>query len=146
MYRGGSRQGSCYTRFVFNEILTGEKSLEHPPKPVPDPYRVPAPNPAMLSCTSCNELFPSGQAIAGMCRKCAPSATAALNAMGSTERISYASGEQQERDRKMKNTIFSIVLFIVIAVGIAAFKFGMREQYRADMTEAAGHKPAFTPE
>jgi hypothetical protein len=46
----------------------------------------------------------------------------------------------------MKNTIFSVVLLVVIAVGIAAFEFGMNEQYRADMNEAAGHRPVYIPE
>ncbi|MBA2541491.1 MAG: hypothetical protein H0V17_17750 [Deltaproteobacteria bacterium] len=128
---------------MFNEILTGAKSLENPPKPAPDPYRVPAEIPEMTACASCRELFPSKQSMMGMCRRCAPTATETLNSLGSTERVSYESGEQQERDRKMKNTLFSIVLFIVVAVGLAAFKFGMREQYREDMNQAAGHKPVY---
>ena len=118
---------------MFNEILTGKATLEAQP-PQASPYREQATLPSIKhACMRCQQTYsaPAGST-AGNCPACCMT-VAAL----STDAVHRAMAEQARRDRSHK--LFRGALFVVIAIGVAAFRWGMRTQMREDAAVGAGY-------
>lgn len=119
---------------MFNEILTGQKSIEEKPAPIDtSPYRLPGELPPTLNCLRCQKSFPATQAIGGMCRTCAPNTDAVLASMRSNQRVSYVDQGEEERNRVVTGKVIAIAITLVIAIGLAFFRYNMRRQFREDM-------------
>jgi hypothetical protein len=123
---------------MFNEILTGQKTLEQP-KAEQAPYR-PDPGPSDLVCTSCQMVFPASQAIAGRCRNCAPNVDAALNAMRGPK-ADYTDYASLERNREVNWQLISVGISIVLAIVFALVKSGVFFHDEPDYYEVRYNDP-----
>ncbi|HEU0035530.1 MAG TPA: hypothetical protein VFQ53_33195 [Kofleriaceae bacterium] len=87
-------------------------------------------------CIGCGQPFPANQAIAGRCRSCIRQSSQPVTQLLDQDpgRFQYIS----TRNPDLSWTVLRIIIAIVVIVGLALFKFGMRESMRNDYREANG--------
>lgn len=122
---------------MFNDILTGKSSIE--PKPAPmDPYRQQGVVPAVKeTCTGCGRTYETpSNTVATHCQSCRMQIFE-LNAQN--ERMAFHAAETEARRAQNSHRLFAIVGGIVVVIGLAFFRFGMRSQMREDAAIGAGY-------
>ena len=120
---------------MFNEILTGQASLEQKAV-VADPYRQESIPQITLTCVDCAKTYPANIGTPpGRCGACHVR-FAEANAAASAR--AYA-GVQDGIERRKRNAwLLRTAALTVCGIALALFKLGMRHQMAEDARQAAG--------
>ncbi len=123
---------------MFNEILTGKASLDPSTKST-DPFRTPG-EVATIQCNSCNQHFPANQAVFGHCRDCTRAAREPLAVLAAQEQSARQFAEVRAHEEHLQRNawILRAVVMVILAIGLAVFRFGMRSQMQEDARRMHG--------
>jgi len=125
---------------MFNDILTGKASLEEKPKSA-DPYREESVPDITATCNRCHKAFltkaGTSPAYCGPCKAIVAQSNAALSAQ------QFANVNANIRSSDNGYRILRVGIMIVIGIGLAIFKSGMRHSYEQD-TRSYDYEPSYT--